>query len=421
ASGDLAISNKGAAGCIHVLGGLGAYVRWSSGDYGVLSDCGWGLVKSEAGAPALRRSPQGSSETVDVMVPAGATRRLFRIAGRGGAPGVLLVGPDGRRIEASSPFADASGHVVVQDARQRATYVVVRRPSAGRWRISELPGSAAIARVGSAGPLPDRLVKGSVRPAGAGRILEYELAGPRHLTVTFVERGPNLHRVIGKARGRKGSLRFFPAEVSGRARRVEAVVESQGIPTRTQVVARFRVPPLRPLPAPMISLTRQRSTVVARWLPVNGASRYHALVTPGDGRTRFFELRPSRTSVRLAGVAPRAGATVTVRALSRESRPGRLGKARLAPTASVRVVSATRSAISVRCVAGAAGVCRATATLRGRTIATGSRRLAYGKSGIVRARLTARGKKLLPGKPVAVTLAVEVPGEGTRTLAVKLR
>ncbi|MGH7541021.1 MAG: hypothetical protein ACRELC_08485, partial [Gemmatimonadota bacterium] len=289
ASGDLAISNKGAAGCIHVLGGgLGGYVRWGSGDYGLLTDCGWGLVKSEAGAPALRRSPQGSSVTVDVTVPAGATRRLFRIAGRGGAPRVLLVGPDGRRIEASAPFADTSGHVVVQDARQRATYVVVRRPAAGRWRISELPGSAAIARVGSAGPLPDRLVKGSVRPAGAGRILEYELAGPRHLTVTFVERGPNLHRVIGKARGRKGSLRFFPAEVSGRARRIEAVVESQGIPTRTEVVARFRVPPLRPLPAPMISLTRRGSTVVARWLPVNGAIRYHALVTPGDGRTRFF-------------------------------------------------------------------------------------------------------------------------------------
>jgi hypothetical protein len=221
---------------------------------------------------------------------------------------------------------------------------------------------------------------------------------------------------------RLGSLRFFPAETAGGARRIEAVFESRGLPTRTEVIARYRVPPLRPLPAPMIAVTRRGSTVVARWLPVAGASRYHALVTPGDGRTRFFDLPSSRTSVRVPGVALRAGATVTVRALIREDRPGRLGRGRLAPTASVRFVSAARSAIAVACAPAVAGVCRATATFRSRTIATGSVRLAYGKSGIVRLRLTPRGRTLLDGsRPIPMKFIVEVPGEGARSLRATAR
>jgi hypothetical protein len=47
---------------------------------------------------------------------------------------------------------------------------------------------------------------------------------------------------------------------------------------------------LRPLPEPLVSLSRAGRTVVARWLPVSGASGYHAVVTPGDGKTRFFRL-----------------------------------------------------------------------------------------------------------------------------------
>jgi hypothetical protein len=411
ANGSLAISNNGVAGCLDTWVGLGGYVRWSDGAWGYYEDCSWDTTKSKAGALAVRLAP-AVLDAVDVNVPRGASRRLFKIVGRNGPPRVVLVGPGGRRIEADSPVA-ASRHFVAQAPTARTTYVVVRRAEAGTWRISALPGSPQIVNVTSAGPLPVRLASASVRGSSALRFLDYELRGPQALRVTFVERGQNVHRVIGRARARKGSIRFAPAEAGGRARRIEAVVERDGLPVRTEVLARYTAPPLKPLPAPLVSVQRSRTTVVARWLPVAGAGGYHAVVTPGDGRSRFFRLPASRTSVRIAGVGLRVGATVSVRALSAEDRPGKLRRARLAPQPSVRVLSATRNAIAVRCLSGAAGICRATASHRGRTIATGSARLAYGQAGVVRARVAAKVRG-------PVTLHVDVPGEGRHVLRIQL-
>jgi hypothetical protein len=411
AGGSLAISNNGAAGCLDTWIGLGGYVHWS-GSFGYYEDCSWESTKDEAGAPALLSS--GTLDAVDVKVPAGTSRRLFRIVGRMGVPRVVLAGPGGRRIEAASPVL-AGSHAVVQIPHERTAYVVVRRPAAGTWRITPLPDSSAIVRVASAGPLPDRLVTGSVRGAGLQRIFEYELSRPRSFAVTFVERGQRVHRVIGKARARKGSIRFAPAEAGSRARRIEAVFEKDGLAARTEVVARYRVPPLRPLARPMLAVSRRGGTVVARWLPVSGASRYHALVTPGDGQTRFFRLAPSRTSVRVP-VGLRAGATISVRALSAEGRPGRLARARLAPESSVRVLSARRGVVSVRCLGAAAGRCTLSMKVGSRTIGTGSARVAYGNAGLIRARIA---RSLRPG--TRVTLVVSVPGEGARTLRVRLR
>jgi hypothetical protein len=346
-------------------------------------------------------------------VPAGSTRRLFRIVGRTAPPKVVVVGPGGRRIEASQ-LVEARDHAAFQMPHERTTYVVVRNPQAGAWRISTLPDSSAIARVASAGPLPDRLASGAVRGRGIFRTLEYRLSGPRSFAVTFVERGQNVHRVIGTARARTGSIRFAPAESGSRARRIEAVFEKDGLAARTEVVARYRVPPQRTLPRPLLAVSRSGGAVVARWLPVAGASRYHAVVTPGDGRTRFFRLGPSRTTVQLP-VGLRAGATISVRALSYEGRPGRLARARLAAEPSVRVLSARRGVLSVRCVGGAAGRCTLAAKVGGRTVATGSARVAYGKAATIRARARA----LRAGTRVA--LVVSVPGEGERTLPVRLR
>jgi hypothetical protein len=412
AGGSLAISNKGAAGCLDTWIGLGGYVHWS-GSFGYYEDCSWESTKSEAGAPALRLLSSGVLDAVDVKVPAGASRRLFRIVGRTAVPRVVLAGPGGRRIEAASPVLTGS-HAVVHMAHERTAYVVVRRPAAGTWRISTLPDSSAIVRVASAGPLPDRLATGSVRGTGVFRTLEYGLSGPRGFAVTFVERGQNVHRVIGKARARKGSIRFAPAETGGGARRIEAVFEKDGLAARTEVVARYRVPAQRPLPKPMLAVSRNGGTVVARWLPVADASGYHALVTPGDGKTRFFRLPTTRTSVRVP-VGLRAGATIDVRALSQEGRPGRPARSRIAAEPSVRVLSARRAEVSVRCVGAAAGRCTLTAQAGG-TIATGSARVAYGKASLVRARFA---RTLRPG--TRVTLVVSVPGEGARTLSVTVR
>jgi hypothetical protein len=116
----------------------------------------------------------------------------------------------------------------------------------------------------------------------------------------------------------------------------------------------------------------------------------------------------------VAGVGLRAGATVTVRALSGEGRPGRPRRVSLAPEPSVRVLSATQKAVVVRCISAAPGVCRVTAMSRGREIGSGSARLAYGKAGLLRARIAAKNATR------RVTLFIDVPGEGRHTRRVRL-
>lgn len=423
AKGGFALSNKGVSGCVHIVGGVGGYVRWS-GDVGIFWECGWTKLKSAAGAPALRAggADTDAAASTSVEVPAGATKRLFRIGGRGAPPRVVLTGPDGRRIDASAPYAESSTHLVLQVRRENATYVSIVRPAAGTWRITPVAGSAPVSGVSAAGPLPDRIARGSVRRSGGARVLAYSLAETTGLAVRFVERGNGVERLVGRARGRAGSIRFTPAEAPARARRIEAIVESDGVPIRRELVARFTVPRLRPLPGPALALRRQGSALVARWLPVAGAHGYQVVVTPEDRGTQSFELPARRTSLRVRPVGLRAGAVVTVRALSREGRPGRAARALLRPEPSVRVVAADRNAVSVRCLAAADGNCRVTVRFKGRQIASGTLRLGYGKAGLVRARLTPAGKRLVRGVRLpSAALVVEVPGERARALRVTLR
>ncbi len=161
-AGDAILSSTGVGACRHGVGpDVGFGYRWGAGLSGITfaaGSCSLGAWRAErataAGASGTARAAAGP---LSVAVPRGRRQLALQIAGEGAAPAVAVVAPDGRRIEPTAApggeFADATT-LLVQDPDTRATYLVVDRPRAGRWRVEPLPGSAPVAALRTALPLP---------------------------------------------------------------------------------------------------------------------------------------------------------------------------------------------------------------------------------------------------------------------------
>jgi hypothetical protein len=238
-----------------------------------------------------------------------------------------------------------------------------------------------------------------------------------------VERAGTISRVLGRRTG-TGTIRLERRD-GPRRRVIVATAERDGIPIRTETVARYVAPPPLLLRAPKVSAAHRSGRVVLRWSRVAGAQRYLVELRTSDGARRLVERRGTSLSVPLNG---RVSGTVAVRGLSRAStKPGRAGRVRLAALPAVSVVGsrsaravARAGALVVRCVPGAAGVCSARVELRGRVVAQGARPAAYGRAALVRLRLKGAVRKHLAAGTVLRVVAA-VPGDGRRVARVVLR
>ena len=358
-----------------------------NGNWSTFWGCSKEKVKSKVVALDLAASSAGAAQTISI--PAGMRSYLVKVTAVGGAPGVVLVGPTGRRIVTpgpDKPKTDRKTWLAVAVPGESATYVDIGRPEPGVWRIEQLPGSVPVRSVGVAEPLPARIVTASVAGSGERRLLRYGVEPAGGQRVVFIEVGADVRRTLATVDDARGEIAFAPAEGRPGVRTVMAAVERDGLVIRTEQVARFGVGAVG-LPAPRVSLVRHGANVRVHWLPVAGASAYVARFSLTDGRLSVRRLRAGVASTTVADVGATIGATVDLTAVSSAGRFGRTATTRLAAPAPVAAPTGLSTAailksagLTIQCALPADGVCSAQATLRGKLVARGSAGGSYGGS-----------------------------------------
>lgn len=223
-----------------VTGGIGQ--DWDRG-MTVLMGCDLEPFTAEVRAQSL------SAATGGFVVPRG--QKKFAVAVRADAPGprFRLTAPGGRSvdIEPTRGTAGPFGGVAVGwlgSAASDTTYVFLRKPPAGRWRITTADTAPAIVGVRTARTAPAVKAEATVQPTrqpGVRRLsvrVRSGLAQGDRLLVSVV--GPSGAVPVGLA-GRRLSA-TFPEAGSPGSRRIVGQVVRDGVPLpgRTVVLGRYR-------------------------------------------------------------------------------------------------------------------------------------------------------------------------------------
>ena len=305
-------------------------------DHGIIffDTCDIGKFRSLGFVTGLRGH---STAAQGFTIPKGEKVATIGLPGAGGAPRATLTGPSGRTIATPvSGYEKTPSDVVIVDEKSetKETYFFIDHPEPGAWKVTPQPGSPAITSIQQASALPRPALKGHVSPAGRGRErLRYTLHPLAGQQVKFAEKQANGNfRVIGTARGHRGTVLFSPSAQLGKSRGIEAMVTQDGRPREDVVIARFTVAPRASLPAPgHLRLSRRRGALQISFHPVRGAAGYGIAVRLSDGRSLYVKLAAGRTRASIAAVAPTLSGKVSVGALEAgpRLRHGRLAKVQL--------------------------------------------------------------------------------------------
>jgi Tol biopolymer transport system component len=322
---DLLGSSKGLAACGQIAffrGGVG--YDWTTKQVTVmgpfLCDVGpWRATKASA-------AQAGGARTLRFD----ADRQLIALTGDGAPPSVVLRGPGGQALQtpaAGQPPVKNDKFVVLQDPTDHITYVAIDHAK-GTWTIAPAAGSAPLRAVRSAGLLPAPKVKASVSGHGPGpRTLRYAITPQPGQKVTFAEIGSKVHRVIGRPRGSKGTLRFTPAAGRGGRRKIVALVTTDGRPRASLTVATYTAPAPAKLTAPArLKGTLAGGKVKLTWRAVAGAREYLIAGKNANGGPLQAHATGKQHAATVTDVLPITGATLTVRAIDRTGHLGRAAK-----------------------------------------------------------------------------------------------
>ena len=275
---------------------------------------------------ATTRAARGSPTTF--TLPKGKPAELVGVEGDGGAPDVVLTGPDGRRIESarSDDLTQTPDHASWRVPTQHMTYVLIGDPAAGAWSVAAQDGSVPITAVRVADTRPEPKVHVRVRRGhGRTRVVHYTvtpLDGQRVFLHEHTDAG--LDKLIGEARGSHGSLRFRPVFGAAGRRQIVAQVVQNGAP-RTELVAGSYVAPAPPRAGRVraVALTRRGSRVTMTWRPAVRAVGYDVELKLPDGRVETHELGASARRIVIGHVRGRHATTVSLTALrAHDHRPG---------------------------------------------------------------------------------------------------
>ena len=272
-------------------------------------------------------------------VPRGQKVALIGLPGSGAAPRATLTGPSGRVISTpAAGYEKTPSDVVIVDEKSatKETYFFIDHPEAGAWKVTPEPGSAGITSIQQSSSLPAPSVKGHVKAAGGGRErLTYSLNAIPGQQVSFAEKQANGNfRVIGAAKGRRGTLLFTPSPQLGRTRTIEAMVTQDGRPREDAIITHFKLSRIAPLPAPKhLRLVRSKGGISISFRPVRDAAGYGLAVILGDGRSLYLKLPAARHGASVAAVPANVGARVVVGAIvpGPRLRHGRVARGRLKP------------------------------------------------------------------------------------------
>ncbi|MCW3022753.1 MAG: hypothetical protein JWR30_2075, partial [Conexibacter sp.] len=326
--GEGAISSVGVVACRRGFGpDVGAGFRW--GDHAptiFASSCDIGPYQAKMRA---RSAQAGGAQSVEVSAGQPVTAMAF--GGAGAPPKVKLTAPDGTVIQTPATDDDAldARSWIVQDAASATTYVAIDAPKAGTWTVEPLPGSVALTDVRQATGLPQPKVSATVTTRRDGRAqLRWTLTPIAGQRVRLMERNSGVARTITVSNAAHGTVTFTPQAGAARARRLEAVVEQDGLPRTTLQLGSFTAAkPPRPGKVHGLHVTRKGRQLRASWRTSTGAAAYEVLVRMPDGSTTLYQPRTPRLAVAIHG---HGTASVRVRVITQDRRMSPAVSARLA-------------------------------------------------------------------------------------------
>jgi WD40-like Beta Propeller Repeat len=186
--------------------------------------------------------------TRTVKVAPGQTAFAIAIRGTTDAPRVRVVGPNGER------FTSPEGASALKTSRAisysvdelKTTYMYVKAPRAGAWKIEPLDGSASIRRVDSALQLPKPRVRARVTRRGQKVVVTWQANTVAGRKIALVERANGVVTQIQSSTSKRaGRVTFTPANPLATRRTIEAVILQDGSPRPSLTVATYRLSPLR--------------------------------------------------------------------------------------------------------------------------------------------------------------------------------
>jgi hypothetical protein len=311
--GDIVFSSSGVAACFGPPGArYGVAQHWNQPVKSFDGDCDVGPYRA-AGATSARVSAVGQ-----FSIPGHERIALIELHGGTAPPEASLRGPGGERIDMpiNGGGLQSSRAVVLADPKTDTSYVILFSPAAGDWTVvPEQSGPPPSVRV--ADGVPPVEVSARVSGRGARRLLSWSLRPLPGQRVTFVELGAGTVHTLASTDLAHGRLTFRPAGGAGRARRIEALVDENGLPRDQLVVGRFTAPL-----APKLGAVKKLrlSGSLLRWSPEVGAVEYSLLLRSTGGAT--FSSVTSHPSLRVPASMRHQPLAVSISALGANSVAG---------------------------------------------------------------------------------------------------
>jgi hypothetical protein len=330
--GDAVISSSGAAACRHGRGpDVGFGYGWGPRPPHIFaSSCNVGEWVVGSSLRAIGPPTFGS-----FAIAGGQPVAVFSVVGTLAPPRAILTGPDGATVAATpdDPFGgiDDGRVLLFQNHEDRTTYIAVKDPAGGLYRLSLKAGSAPASVFRSAQSLAAPRVRARVDGDGRRRVLRWNFTGVRGRSVVFYEQGRDTRRRLTATSHRRGLIRFTVPDGRAGRREIVAMVRQVGLPQSAGVVAHYTAPrPRRPRRPGSLRITKRHGVMSVRWGRAAGAAAYEVRVVLSDGRRLLF--LPKKTTRRLTvrDVAAGTRASVTVRGVSAIGRRGPRAHARVA-------------------------------------------------------------------------------------------
>jgi hypothetical protein len=382
ASGQVAVSNSGVAGCFTLLnfsypvivknsdwkfyapwrvhtetrtkriqGGVGYY--WATRQVSLMGDsCDVGPYRAIPSSATVDspRTVNINAGGVPITVAAGSPALSLQVTGNGGAPRVVVLGPHGRHYrDPASGDEIKPGVVFAADPGMSTTAVEITDPKPGTWQVAPLgPGAVPITGVQQASVDEPPTIAAGVGGEGVKRTLGYAYQDGPGYTITFYEYGPDYEQELGVATGTAcsgdadispvpmcGSIPFTPDETpeAGEHQIIAVVTNSDTGETVEDVNVAQYTPPSEAEPSAVTGLTASHTNgnLVVNWggstapLPESLPVAYNVDIDLSGG-AQLLDVVPATSSssysVTIPGISLNAGANISVAAMRADDTDG---------------------------------------------------------------------------------------------------
>jgi hypothetical protein len=316
ASADGIISSKGVGACgKYLVLEVGFTYPWGGSVHPMLESCDFGPLRVQP-VSAASASVDAHAAVAAVVVSPGTAVSNISVTGSGGVPSVVLTDPQGHTVipQTLSPATVHAPAIAAAFAKTDTTVIALRTPRAGDWHVAAAPGSVPITSVASARGYPAPTVKAHVSGGGRRRALHYDVTSRPGLSTTFAEQGRRVYKVIGTARGARGTLPFAPADGPAGRRVIYAIVTESGTPRERVKVAAYTAPgPARPGPVKGLRVAARGRAFRITFATAANAAHYVVRLIGSDGRRQAVLVSHGvhRVTVPALGYADRLAVSVT--------------------------------------------------------------------------------------------------------------